>query len=73
VGLHAKPDDASILIFKGAPYPRLLLQFDRAQRYHPSTLVRTPEVYAVLRFYGSLFPGSAVLFSLVLRFTVPAN
>jgi hypothetical protein len=22
VGLHAKPGDASILIFKGAPYPR---------------------------------------------------
>jgi hypothetical protein len=25
-GFHAKPDDASILIFKGAPYPRLFLR-----------------------------------------------
>jgi hypothetical protein len=24
VGLHAKPDDPSILIFNGGPYPRLL-------------------------------------------------
>ena len=41
-------------------------------------------VFDILRFFGSLFPGSAVLrsldhvfsvirFSLVLRFTVPAN
>ena len=35
-----------------------LLKMARAQRYHPST-------FDILRFYGSLFPGS-----LVLRFAV---
>jgi hypothetical protein len=27
-GFRAKPDDPSILIFKGAPYPRLFLSYN---------------------------------------------